>query len=55
MKINIIMRGKYMDIKLAKLMLKYITKVCNKHNGLDITKYSKLSDEVIYELEWLDY
>jgi hypothetical protein len=42
------------DLKLAETMLKFITKVCNKHKGLNITKYSKLSGEVTYELEFYD-
>ena len=43
-----------MDIKIAKWMLKFIAKVCNKHKGLNIAKYSKLSGEKIYKLEWYD-
>ena len=43
-----------MDVKIANMMLKFITKVCNKHNGLTIERYSKLSGEVIYKLEWCD-
>lgn len=43
-----------MDIKLAELMLKLVTRVCNKHKGLNIGKYSKLSGEKVYELEWHD-
>lgn len=43
-----------MDIKLAKIMLKFITKVCNKYKGLNIASYSKLSGEKTYELEWYD-
>lgn len=43
-----------MDIKIAKWMLKFITKVCNKHNGLYISKASKLSGEKVYELQWCD-
>lgn len=43
-----------MDIKLAEWMLKFISKVCNKYKGLNIEKYSKLSGEKIYKLEWLD-
>jgi hypothetical protein len=44
-----------MDIILAKLMLKFIEKVCSKHSGLCIVKYSKLSGvpaEKAYRLEW---
>lgn len=40
-----------MDLKLANVMLKFITKVCNKHRGLTIQKYRKISGEVIYKLE----
>lgn len=45
-----------MQIKLAELMLKYITKVINKYKykGLGLVKYSKLSGEVSYKLEWHD-
>ena len=43
-----------MDVKIAKMMLKYIEKVCNKHIGLNITKYTKLSGEKTYKLEWYD-
>lgn len=43
-----------MSLKLAKLMLKFITKICNKHKGLVIQKYRKISGEVIYQLEWHD-
>lgn len=43
-----------MDIKIAKWMLKFVEKVCNKHKGLNIAKYSKLSGEKVYELEWYD-
>ena len=43
-----------MDIKLAEIMLKFITRVCNKHKGLCIEKYSKLSGEAIYKLEACD-
>ena len=43
-----------MDIKLAEIMLKFITRVCNKHKGLCIEMYSKLSGEVIYTLEVYD-
>ena len=43
-----------MDIKLAEIMLKFITKVCNRHKGLQIEKYSKLSGQVIYKLEGTD-
>lgn len=43
-----------MDIKLAEIMLKFVTRVCNKHKGLCVEKYSKLSGEVKYELEWCD-
>lgn len=43
-----------MDIKLAKCMLKFITKVCNNHKGLNIEKYSKSSGEKVYKLEWHD-
>ena len=42
------------DLKLAELMLKYISKVCNKHKGLNVTKYSKISGKVTYKLEWHD-
>ena len=47
-----------MDIKLARWMLKFIEKVCNKHKGLNIIKYSKLSGvhgEKVYRLEWCDH
>ena len=43
-----------MSIKIAKLLLKYIQKVCNQNEGLNITKYSKLDGTKIYELEWYD-
>ncbi len=43
-----------MDVKIAKMMLKFVTKVCNKHKGLNITTYAKLSGEKIYKLEWYD-
>jgi hypothetical protein len=39
---------------IAELMLKFITKICNKYKGLGIEKYSKLSGETIYKLEWSD-
>ena len=44
-----------MDVKIAEWMLKFITKVCNKHKGLCISKGSYLSGEDVYELEWCDY
>lgn len=47
-------RALRLDIIIAKLMLKFITKVCNKYKGLNIERYSKLSDEVIYKLQWSD-
>lgn len=43
-----------MDVKLAEIILKFVTRVCNKHRGLRIEKYSKLSGEVIYRLESCD-
>ena len=43
-----------MDIKIANWMLKFINKVCNKNNGLNIQKYSKISGETVYKLEWCD-
>ena len=45
-----------MDIKLAELMLRYVAKVVNKYRarGLGLEKYSKLSGEVSYRLEWYD-
>lgn len=43
-----------MKIKIAKLFLKYIEKVCNEHKGLNITKYSRLNGVKVYELEWYD-
>lgn len=42
------------DVKIARVMLKYIEKVCNRHSGLNIAKYSKLSGEKTYRLEWYD-
>lgn len=43
-----------MKIKLAKFMLKFISKLCTKNKGLTVQKYFKLSGEVIYKLEWHD-
>jgi hypothetical protein len=45
-----------MDIKIAELMLRYIAKVVNKHRarGLALKRYSKISGEVSYRLEWCD-
>jgi hypothetical protein len=43
-----------MDIKIAEWMLEFITRVCNKHKGLCISKASKLSGEKVYELQWCD-
>lgn len=43
-----------MDVKLAEWMLKFVTKVCNKHRGLRINKAEKLSGEKVYRLEWCD-
>ena len=44
-----------LDIKIAEWMLKFITRVCNKHGCLRINKYYKgTSDTIIYKLEWFD-
>ena len=44
-----------MDIKIAEWMLKFISKVCNKHRGLCVTKYYKgVSDTIEYKLESCD-
>lgn len=43
-----------MKFKLANLMLKFISKLCTRNSGLVIRKYSKLSGEIIYKLEWCD-
>lgn len=43
-----------MKLKLANLMLKLISKLCTRNSGLVIQKYSKLSGEIIYKLEWHD-
>lgn len=43
-----------MKIKLANLMLKFISKLCTRNRGLALQKYSKLSGEIIYKLEWHD-
>lgn len=43
-----------MTVKIAKILLKYVEKVCNKHKGLNITKYSKLDGTKSYKLEWYD-
>ena len=45
-----------MEIKLARWMLKYVANVINKYRnkGLSLQKYSKLSGEVSYKLEWCD-
>ena len=45
-----------MDIKFAEWMLQYVAKVINKYRdrGLNLAKYSKLSGEVSYRLEWYD-
>ena len=42
-----------MAVKIAKILLKYVEKVCNKHK-LNITKYSKLDGTKSYKLEWYD-
>ena len=52
---KILKDGINMDIKIAELMLKFITKVCNKHRGLCVTRYSKgVSDNIVYKFEWCD-
>lgn len=44
-----------MDVRIANWMLKFVTKVCNKHRGLRVSKYSKgVSDAIVYKLEWCD-
>lgn len=40
--------------RMANLMLKFISKICTKNSGIVIRKYSKLSGEIIYKLEWCD-
>lgn len=41
-----------MKLGIANLMLKFINKLCNRNSGLVLRKYSKLSGEIIYKLEW---
>lgn len=44
-----------MDVRIANWMLKFVAKVCNKHKGLRVNKYSKgVSDAIVYKLEWCD-
>ena len=43
------------DVKLAELMMKLVTKVYNRHNGLRVIKAKMLSGENVYKLEWCDY
>ncbi len=42
------------DIKIAEFMLKFISRVCTKHRGLSVTKYSRLNGTITYKLEWHD-
>ena len=41
-----------MKFRIANLMLKFISKLCTRNTGLVLQKYSKLSGEIIYKLEW---
>lgn len=41
-------------IKIAGLMLKFISKICTRYKGLNVVKYSKLNGTVNYYLEFHD-
>jgi len=43
-----------MKFRIANLMLKFINKLCARNSGIVLRKYSKLSGEIIYKLEWRD-
>lgn len=43
-----------MKFRMADLMLRFISKLCTRNSGLVLRKYSKLSGEIIYKLEWCD-